>query len=140
MTDRPSDADTAMVVAEWKGWENVEVYSYLGDLSMCVHPKHEEGDMRFEGYGVCDPRDDTDAALELLGWLDAKDLIADVEIDYYWTETADGIKGSCWEVELCENDPEIGMGEVEYVHLPLSGEPFRYAVVALCVKVMGGGE
>ena len=132
-TARPSDAVTAKVVAKWKGWG-----SCLRDEPL--NNKFCEGGM-LPPYGkretFADPRDDTDAAMKLLGWLDTQDLIADVEIDYYWTETVDGIKGSCWEVELCENNPEMGMGEIEYVHLPLSGEPFRYAVVNLAARVWG---
>lgn len=125
MTDRPSDADTARVVAEQHGEPHPHLhYKYCNktDTGWFFDPSS------MDSGEYADPRDDPDAALELLGHLRLrKTMPVRVELD--------PVEGD-WVVcywPSGDRNPTV-------LHLPLSSEPFRYAVVALAVKVMGGGE
>lgn len=114
MTDRPTDTDTARVVAKWKGADKAECFDCDGTLHF----------VRWWIDGVVrntidDPRDDTDAALELLHWVIREQGLSGVGVYAGW-------------------HVEISGGDFHHAcYLPISGEPFRHAVVALAIKVLG---
>ena len=128
MTDRPSDADTARVVADQYGEPHPHLhYRYCNktDTGWFFDPSSMDSDE------YADPRDDPDAALELLRHIQT--LIKDTgDVDYndegqivvWW-----GIKG------------EGGFGYTQFSWtLPPSGPGFRYGIVWIAAEVMGCGE
>ena len=122
MTDRPTDKDTAEVVAWWRGWERATSHGYdwidANDTALA--------------HGVYrsltnNPLDDTDAALELLGWLLGQMETKDQGTDYLLEHDAG------WTVMRYTG---YGHPEGTLHELPISGEPFRYAVCNLAVEVV----
>ncbi len=149
---RPSDEMTAGVVARWYDFDIVKHrdshgivrcgngYTLVGSnedddipsiLFMKSWPGYADGGIGDSSHGfVHDPRDDTDAALDLLhGLTDYLDIEhKDDKAMYVMSHGFDG-KGiwTIWDSSI-SND---------YHSIPLSGQPFRYAVVRLAAKVMG---
>lgn len=120
MTDRttpPSDAAMGKVVAEWMGWDDF-IGSENGGLF--GHDPKEP----YETAWVADPRTNTDAALELLGWLMDEMERLDGNSRYLIKRDAE------W--QLHEHSP-IYMDHI----IPISGEPFRTAICWLAVDVLG---
>ena len=103
MTDRPTDKDTAEVVAWWNGHDCLRFNEGVFD-----DPCHME-------RVYLDPRDDTDAALELLHWV--------VNQSNRWGFWWDG-KGWVFDSKETGN-----------IRVSIAGEPFRNAVVRLAVEV-----
>lgn len=110
-TERPTDEATAKVVSEWKDTPPLqyEDNGFSGWFFAMTAPKAQ--------VQYLDPRDDTDAALELLHWL----LLNEMEGLSY---------------------PQLGggyyIGTDHYIPAT-SGPDFRYAVVNLAVRVMAEG-
>lgn len=126
MTNRPSDETTGKVVAKKAGWDK-----YNTTTAGRLHPLmvFHNGDMNAAQIPQVDPRDDTDAALELLGWIVSSQGF---EIDQDWD--SDETRQDGWVVY---REKPYDMGYVHYTWLPFSGEPFRHAVVELAAKVLG---
>lgn len=129
-TERPSDELTGMVVAEKEGWDKAffEQNDYPDDDAFVPDPEWYM-DEKYKGCdypGIPDPRDDTDEALRLLGWV--REALEETHGDKY------GCMFGCngWFIYLKKPFPENWS-----VHIPLSGEAMRYAVVNLAIKVMG---
>ena len=119
MTNRPSDAVTGEVVARWKGWENIN-----RDPGIPPYGPFYFGDVIGRDEVMC-PLDDTDAALELLHAIGVS-IDPNASESHWWTPTNRVPRGSLTESEW---------RALEY--LPISGEPFRYAVVRLAARVWG---
>lgn len=123
---RPSDEVTAKVVAEWMGWEKAYwFYSarYEVDGWSC-HPDP----CPYDDESWCfDPRDDTNSALRLLHW---------------WADRMEDIWGHGVYIEREEDHWIIRehAGIYPMRTLPISGEPFCFAVVTLAAGVMGVGD
>jgi len=121
-TRPPSDEIMARVVGEWKGWKRPKRVTDLFSGDMLDRWLDS-----FSGDPYIDcPRADTDAALELLGWLEMTDR-ASFQSDVYESEIAEEAQGPCWEVTSY-----MGVSMI-----PLSGQPFRTAICWLAVDVMG---
>jgi len=123
---RPNTAVTAKVVAAHKGWKKASWQTPARSTDMMLF---YNSDLTAERIPVTDPRDDTNAALRLLGC-----LVADhrFEIQSDW-ETF-GSKREGW-VVLRELPYDQG---IEHrVWMPFSGPEFCYAVIALTARVLG---
>ena len=113
MTTRPTDEATRDMIAEWKG--------KMLFKGMDGKWGHEPKDGRLP-----DPRDDTDAALELLHW-----VVGTTDCGYYWSSSG-------WNAHLEDTEDPLGNPVEGDRHIiPISGQPFRYAVVALAIRVIG---
>jgi len=134
MSERPRDEITGKVVAKQYGRDHVThsggVFCLFNDEDVGKHypataTSKETYFLKNSGlYIDKDPRDDTDAALELLWFLDdisTFEIIADVRGDQ-----------TGWSVRKWDGIP--------MPFIPISGQPFRYAVVALAAKVLGVDE
>jgi hypothetical protein len=109
MNERPTDELAAKVVAKWRG--------------VAIEPdEHTARWLRWTAGR--DPRDHTDAALELMGWLHSYQSVH--------ASTVDWGKGAKWQVEDLSHERDQNVQDI-----PISGQPFRYAVVALAAKVLG---
>lgn len=76
-----------------------------------------------------DPRESTDMALQILGWL----------YTHYDVDTMiDQVPGkeATWSLGICRNEPEVGRGDTDYYEIPLSGKAFRYAVLKMAGQVL----
>ena len=120
---RPSDEMMVEVVKVWQGWGESYCFParYPGQIS-CFRPKDD-----YDAEYVKDPRDDTDAALELLGWLLGQMETKDQGTDYLLEHDVG------WTVMRYTG---YGHPEGTLHELPISGEPFRYAVCNLAVEVV----
>jgi hypothetical protein len=116
MTDRPTDELTARVVAEWMGWEKA-YKTWDSDVFKSDRERHVPFADNDHIQRCPDPRDDTNAALRLLGWVRTG----------YASQTQLAEDGRHWLVYTERGTKAI----------PLSGEPFRYSVVALAGEVCG---
>ena len=121
---RPSDEDMVGVVKEWKEWpidcigftrRNIRLYASEG----CTD---SFGERLFSDEP--DPRDDTDAALELVGWL--SNIERTLPVRFIIDELCGDWLASYWPPN--QKNPTV-------VQIPTSGEPFRNAVVRLAVEV-----
>lgn len=124
-TDRPTNEMTAKVVAKWKGWgyePRIEHGSPLLNEGLRRWQAPLADRTGNDADLVLDPRDDTDAALELFHW-----VIEKFSYDDELERQDDG-----W---IFWPDPE-GDG----VKVPISGQPFRHAVVGLAARVLGVDE
>jgi hypothetical protein len=115
-TNPPSDEVMAKVVAKWRGVDVpfVVTISTVGKGIKALVP------MGREVVEIVDPRFDTDAALELLWFLDgisAFEILADIRN-----------KQTGWCIRNWDDMP---------MFIPISGQPFRTAVCWLVVDVMG---
>lgn len=113
MTNRPTDETTARVVAikEAGEFKDHSRYGILNPGKIMVDPPG--GPMR----EYPDPRDDTDEAMKLLNWLMVNRI------------------GSSCELVPQSNGTWWLTGDYDRF-IPGSGEPFRFAVVALAAEVM----
>jgi len=110
----------AKVVAKWKGWESCKGPFWNGN--------HNAFQCQQEPYTIVpDPRESTDAALDLLHWV----------ADYIIDAVEDGLG-------VVQLQRENGVWHVwnywsgnEYGDIPISGQPFRTAVCWLAVDVLG---
>lgn len=112
-TDRPSDAVTGKVVARKHGIDSPDGTRIMVEDGMILHDP-PGGHMR----EWTDPRDDDQATMELLWALETR-LHPIHSIS----------KGEGWLA--------IGYGCDQQEFIPISGEPFRYAVVRLAARVWG---
>lgn len=111
--NRPTDEMTGRVMA----------FAYFStyDPEVSYADIFDESSSRY----TTDPRDDTDAALELLHWL----------INNASCFTGLSARPNHWRLE----GPWGLKGEADmvgHIELPISGQPFRYEIVALAIKVM----
>ena len=113
-TERPSDEATAKVVSECNDLPHPHLhYEYCNktDVGWFIDPSDEDTDE------YPDPRDDDGAALGLLNrTLSEHKALYNIQPDDGW---------------------RIYYGMHILALIPISGQPFRYAVVALAIKVMG---
>lgn len=130
MADRPSDETTGKVVAKKAGWDK-----YNTTTAGRLHPLmvFHNGDMNAAQIPQVDPRDDPNAALELLGWLrnNTKANISMGERGFHlrtgsWRSAKTGMRATFGSVD----DDSLA---------PYGGQPFRYAVVEFAAKVLGVG-
>jgi len=108
---RPNDSATAKMISKKEGWQ--EVYCLGKGSGFSPYPEHVRGGR------VPDPRDCTDAALELLRWAGT---------NYIQGFSINGQMDGRWFLDACDEDYQR--------FLPCSGQPFRYAVVSLAIEVM----
>lgn len=112
-TARPSDDVTGKVVARQLGLKGA-------DANLTVGWCNKAGDSWLEdpeGREYADPRDDTDAALELLRHIEC---------------TASNLR-----IDEVHEDSTFYKWDEGSISIPVSGEPFRYAVVHLAARVWG---
>lgn len=118
MSNRPTDEHTEQVVAEWYKSEcppdntDTDFYNNFWIDNGTVFASTRDHPETKDGYCL-DPRDDTDAALELWNY-----------IEWNYGKRIDVHQDGGWRTSLCED------------MLPISGQPFRYAIVNLAIKVM----
>jgi hypothetical protein len=133
----PSDEIMGKVVAKWKGWDFIHLLNHedcdgkywdddivYGPYSCPLfHQYKKDAAHDLTGF-VFDPRVDTDAALELLGWLCDEMERQDGNSRYIIKRDNE------WQVH--EHSP------IYCDHIvPLSGEPFRRTVCWLAADVLG---
>lgn len=123
-TQPPSDELMGKVVAKWKGWRHGSKYHPDGPrgsfFTNIVGPEHIAHPL------VVDPRTDTNAALDLLGYLMGYHKACDEPIISFDTE---------WQIhDFACCDGVLGHPVRE---IPTSGEPFCIAVCWLAVDVLG---
>lgn len=120
-TDRPSDAVTGKVVARKEGWsgdDRPQFYECITGTG-CFSPGDDTT------RGVIDPRESTDAALELLGHLVKEHQGATCEIiSVKWRQ---GGKPQFY----------FELGDDIFEFFPISGSGLCYAVVHLAARVWG---
>lgn len=122
MNDRPSDELTGKLVAEQFDL-NVDLLVRDHCNKTDAYWFDYEHDSQYERYH--DPRTDTDAALRLLHYMIVKFDDLGWEICVWGTDA--------WHVHITHENRKtetVGM-------IPISGEPFRYAVVSLMIETMG---
>jgi len=116
MNERPSDEITGKVVAKQYGFSGAKGPFWRGwNAFQSIEAPYTI---------VKDPRYDTDAALELLHWLmwDRDDSALSINP-----------RRNEWEVYCNDTD-------MPYDRPPISGQPFRYAVVAFAARVLKGAD
>ena len=126
---RPTDEITAKVVAKWFQETNpptndpsIDYYNrFWIEGGKVLASTRDNPDCR--DYYTDDPRDDTDVALELLRW---------VELNAPWRCGVDETyeDGTWWKYQ----NPQ---GDSLSKTIPISGQPFRYAVVVLAAECLG---
>ena len=138
MTDqthtRLSDGAMAKVIAEWMGWQ-YEPRIEHGCPHLCSALRERwraplaNMTGEYEQDFIFDPRTDTDAALMLLIYTLKK-----------WSSSIGGTymlspneKDEMWDVVLISTAGDFR----PWATIPISGEPFRYAVCNLAAKVLG---
>ena len=111
-TNPPPDEIMGKVVAKWKGWDDsIPVGKGLwNDSHMLVQGKPPYDN------ATEDPRDDPNAALELLHWL----VNRTQGIGFWW-------KPKSWVFDLPTGNIDV----------PISGQPMRTAVCWLAAEVLG---
>jgi len=116
---RPTDEITGKVVAKWMGWEGAAY-----EPEPCMGHKTVFSAVPTPGTHpiICpDPRTDDGAAMRLLHHIASKGPY----VKMLWNEH-----------EWFMSDHE---SKLDLVSIPISGEPFRYAVVNLAADVLGVG-
>ena len=116
MTDqthtRLSDESMAKVIERQMGWDDIRFWQ--GEVLA-----YESAEKHADSVSCEDPRTDTATALRLLSWLFVHEYLQEVRPE------RDG-----WNVWINPRDDK------DYL-LPISGEPFRYAVCNLAARVLG---
>lgn len=124
-SNQPSDELIAKLVAKWMNWSRgcVPVKPGLAREKV-VSFMEGSGDPRDECLGaIADPRTDTDAALELLRWVEMNAPLR-CEIDEVYAD------GTWWKYQHAD-------GTSDSIVIPISGQPFRTSVCWLAVDVLG---